>query len=67
MGFPYALKNILFSITGLVLTYLSYVLFSKIKVGEKIKTKTFDNFSENSDFKEENESESVDTTDQNKE
>jgi hypothetical protein len=48
LGFPYSLKNILFSITGLGIIYLSYLLLNASKTGEK----TFENFSENSDFTE---------------
>lgn len=49
LGFPYSLKNILFSVSGLTITYLSYLIYKSSKVGEK-KGKNFDNFSENSDF-----------------
>ncbi|MEK7060004.1 MAG: hypothetical protein AAB970_00070 [Patescibacteria group bacterium] len=51
LGFPYFLKNILFSITGLGIMYLCYLLYKDLKVGKR-QEKTFDNFSENSDFKE---------------
>jgi len=51
LGFPYSLKNILFSITGLILIYFSYTLYKNFKTG-KTKEKTFDNFSENSNFNE---------------
>jgi len=51
LGFPYSLKNILFSVTGLILIYLAYLLFRDFKAGET-EEKTFDNFSENSNFKE---------------
>lgn len=51
LGFPYSLKNTLFSITGLGFIYLSYLLYNELKTGET-KEKTFDNFSENSSFKE---------------
>ncbi|MFN4181164.1 MAG: hypothetical protein ACK4FA_00500 [Candidatus Paceibacteria bacterium] len=44
LGFPIFLKNILFSITGLVLVYIGLVLRSKMP---KTQTKKFDNFSEN--------------------
>jgi hypothetical protein len=47
LGFPYSLKNILFSITGLGIIYLCYLSYKDLKVGET-KEKTFDNFSENS-------------------
>ncbi len=48
LGFPYSLKNTLFSITGLGIIYLGYLLLNESKTGEK----TFENFSENSDFTE---------------
>ena len=49
LGFPSSLKNILFSVTGLVFIYLSFVVFKDSKNSDK-KKKTFDNFSENVDF-----------------
>ncbi|PIP68993.1 hypothetical protein CO033_02775 [Candidatus Nomurabacteria bacterium CG_4_9_14_0_2_um_filter_32_10] len=51
LGFPDSLQDVLFSTTGLVLVYFSYVLYKNLKVGETEK-KNFDNFSENSDFNE---------------
>ena len=51
LGFPYFLKNILFSVTGLGIIYLGYLLYNSSKEGETIK-ETFDNFSENNSFKE---------------
>jgi hypothetical protein len=51
LGFPDSLKDILFSTTGLVLVYFSYMLYKNLKVGET-KRGNFDNFSENSDFEE---------------
>lgn len=51
LGFPYSLKNILFSVTGLGLVYFAYILYRDLKAGET-KEKTFDNFSENSSFNE---------------
>ena len=65
LGFPYSLKNILFSITGLGIIYLCYLLYKDLKVGET-KGKTFDNFSENSNFNE-NETKPQEHTDSNKE
>jgi hypothetical protein len=53
LGFPYSLKNIIFSITGLGIVYLGYLLINESKIEEK----TFENFSENSDFVENNLSE----------
>jgi len=49
LGFPYSWKNILFSLSGLGLVYLSYVLYKEYKAKKTI-AKTFDNFSENHDF-----------------
>lgn len=49
LGFPSFVKNILFSVTGLVIVYLSFVVYKDSKDFSKIK-KTFDNFSENIDF-----------------
>ncbi len=51
LGFPYFLKNILFSVSGLGLIYLGYLLYNDSKTGETEK-KAFDNFSENSGFSE---------------
>lgn len=51
LGFPYSLKNKLFSLTGLGLIYLGYALYKNFKIGKK-EEQTFDNFSENSDFSE---------------
>ena len=49
LGFPYSWKDFLFFITGLVLIYLSYLLYKDYKIKEK----AFDNFKENNDFEEE--------------
>lgn len=49
LGFPYSLKNVLFSVTGLGLIYLAYTLYRDFKAGET-KEKTFDNFSENNNL-----------------
>ncbi|MFZ2205322.1 MAG: hypothetical protein WAV23_01910 [Minisyncoccia bacterium] len=52
LGFPYAWKNTLFTLTGLVLMYFSYILYKEFKMTEKGKKQTsFDNFSENHNFK----------------
>lgn len=52
LGFPYFWKNLLFTVTGLVLAYSSYLLYKEAKV-EKIEgNKVFDNFSENKNFNE---------------
>ena len=49
LGFTYAWKNILFTITGLGLIYFSYVLYRNYKIKENQK-RTFDNFRENDYF-----------------
>jgi hypothetical protein len=49
LGFPYSWKDVLFTITGFVLIYLSYVLYREYKEKE-ISQKTFDNFRENNNF-----------------
>ena len=51
LGFPYSLKSILFTVSGLVLIYFSYVSYADLKAGET-KEKVFDNFSENNNFNE---------------
>jgi len=48
LGFPYSWKNILFTISGLVLVYISYTLYQKEKADHE--EKAADNFSENIDF-----------------
>ena len=65
LGFPYSLKNILFSITGLGIIYLGYLSYNDSKTGE-IKEETFDNFSENSGFNE-NKTDTQEQIDLNKE
>ncbi len=50
LGFTYAWKNILFTISGLVLIFFSYMLYRGYKSKEQ--KKSFDNFSENGDFNE---------------
>jgi hypothetical protein len=49
LGFPYSWKDILSTLTGLVIMFFSYNLFKEYKAKEN-KPKSFDNFSENSDF-----------------
>lgn len=49
LGFPIAIKNILFVLTGLLIIFMSYLLYLEAKKG-KNEEKTFDNFSENKDF-----------------
>ena len=48
LGFPHSWKNILFILTGLVIVYLSYIMYQEHK--EKTGEKSFDNFRENADF-----------------
>jgi len=55
LGFPYFWKNLIFTITGLFLIFLSYLLYREAKKEGKIIKKTFDNFSENNIVTEENE------------
>ncbi len=47
LGFPYAWKDILFTLSGLGLIYFSYMLYQESKTEEIKEEKTFDNFSEN--------------------
>lgn len=56
LGFPYAWKNTLFTLTGLGLMYFAYILYKEFKITlEGKKTKAFDNFSENKSFNEKSE------------
>lgn len=50
LGFPYFWKNLFFTITGLVLAYLSYLLYKESKTEKSKKKIVFDNFSENKNF-----------------
>lgn len=54
LGFPYSWKNILTTLSGFGLIYVSYMLYRELKIRETKEEKTFDNFSEN-EFKEEGE------------
>jgi hypothetical protein len=47
LGFPYSWKDILITLSGLGLVYVSYLLYRESKIKEDQKEKTFDNFSEN--------------------
>jgi len=58
LGFPIFWKNLLFSTSGIVLVYYSYVLYREYKAKEK-KVKTFDSFSENVHFAKNEESENI--------
>lgn len=51
LGFPYLVKNILFTVTGFFIIYISLVLYKNHKK-ENTKKEIFDNFSENSSFEE---------------
>lgn len=52
LGFPYTLKNILLTLSGLGLIFLSYTLYLEYKATHVKKEKNFDNFRENADFSE---------------
>ncbi len=52
LGFPFSWKNVLFTFSGLVLCYFAYVLYREFKAGEIKEKKSFDNFSENQNFSE---------------
>jgi hypothetical protein len=49
LGFPYFWKNIFFVISGLGMIYISFMIYKEEKEKEK-GNRTFENFSENSDF-----------------
>jgi hypothetical protein len=51
LGLPYAWKDNLTTLTGLVLMCLSYLLYKDYRK-ENNKGKTFDNFRENNNFEE---------------
>lgn len=53
LGFTNTLKDIIYSTTGLIFVYFSYTLYKNLKM-EDVKKEVFENFSENSDFKENN-------------
>ena len=50
LGFPYSWKDILFTLSGIGIVYISYVLYKELKLKEVKEEKTFDNFRENHDF-----------------
>ena len=50
LGFPYSFRNILITLTGLVIIYFSYEIYSEHKKNQVKEVKSFDNFSENKDF-----------------
>ena len=47
LGFPYFWKDVLTTISGIGLIYMSFVLYKEYKTKETKKGETFDNFSEN--------------------
>jgi hypothetical protein len=49
LGFPYSWKDVLLTLTGLGIIYISYAFYRDYKIQEN-QEKTFDNFSENNDF-----------------
>lgn len=49
LGFPYSLKNLLLTLSGFGIIYVSYLLYGETKTEAKEK-ETFENFSENKDF-----------------
>lgn len=51
LGFPNSWKNVLFTLSGLGLVYISFMFYREHKKREK-QAKTFDNFSENDNFSE---------------
>lgn len=50
LGFPFGLRNLLFTLTGFLIMMFSYGLYKNSKKVEKKKTSNFDNFSENHNF-----------------
>ena len=52
LGFPRSWKNILMTLSGFGLIYISFILYKESKIGEIREEKTFDNFSENKFFNE---------------
>ena len=51
LGFPYLWKNVLFAVSGLGVAFIAYTLNREAK-RENMPEKTFENFSENSNFNE---------------
>ncbi|MEK7539542.1 MAG: hypothetical protein AAB595_02815 [Patescibacteria group bacterium] len=47
LGFPYSLKNILTTLSGLGFIYVSFLLYKESWVKKVKEEKTFNNFSEN--------------------
>jgi hypothetical protein len=46
LGFPYGLKSILFSITGLFIVYISFVVYKETRFKKTHPARKYDNFSE---------------------
>lgn len=53
LGFPYSWKSVLTTMSGLGLIFVSYMLYREFKAKEIKEKRTFDNFSENRSFSEE--------------
>lgn len=51
LGFPSSWKDVLFTLSGLILVYFSYLLYKNSKM-QKEQKGTFDNFKENHSFDE---------------
>ena len=49
LGFPAPITNILFTLTGFIIMYMSYRMYLESKTLNK-EEKTFDSFSENKEF-----------------
>lgn len=52
LGFPYSWKNVLFTLSGLILVYYSYIIYKETKITEKVPPIQNDDkiVSENSNF-----------------
>ena len=52
LGFPYIIKNVLLSLSGLAILYLGYLLRRELKEAniQGAEDDVFDNFSENGEF-----------------
>ncbi len=47
LGFPYSWKDVLTTLSGLVLIYVSFALYKDYKIKKSHREETFDNFREN--------------------
>lgn len=52
LGFPYSWKDVLTTLSGFGLIYVSFIIYKESKKKENKEEKTFDNFSENKFFDE---------------